>query len=94
MAGSEKNVGPWVFIVRDAAKLVALLLLVGGGVSNYYIFKSDLQRATEHITENTKLIRELSSALYQHRLADRDDSARITANDRRLTTLERRRRER
>jgi hypothetical protein len=77
------------FFVRDAAKLVALLVVIGGAVASHYIARSDIERAKTRGLENAKLLGDLSRALHQNELRDRDDSATIKEIARRLESLER-----
>jgi len=43
VAKSEEHNDTRTYAIRDAAKLVALLILIGGAVANYYIVKHDLE---------------------------------------------------
>jgi len=81
MPDVERNGDTWTYKVRDAAKLVALLILIGGAVANYYIVKHDLEseiqrsRAVDEI--NTAAITRISDSFQTHLIEAATSAERV-----------------
>lgn len=89
MADRKTDADSRSYWVRDAAKMVAVLIAVGGWIADHNITRSDIARADERIRENAARIKEVADTVYLHRLEDREDSARGKENARRIEGLER-----
>jgi hypothetical protein len=83
------GVDTWTFKVRDSAKLVALLVLVGGGVANYYIFKSDLREQGKRVRQNAEAIGGLTHTVHEHDTRNAVDSERHEALTEKIKRIER-----
>ena len=75
---------PRSFIVRDAAKLVALVIAIGSCIGGYHVLVTDIEGANKRGLANAQHLEVLSSAFQEHRLQNATDSAAIRENTRRV----------